>query len=444
MFYFLLYLVIFLITSVVFLIIYLLRRRNKIIPIDDIGLVFSVFIALYTILPIISWLLQGGRYILPIGRLYSLQPTVYEVLELSLIGLCYILGVLSIYLYSVKGLGILQRSPILIHPSLWVSNKLMFISAFMYIAGFTTLLLIRYKYNVYEAQSYNETYIAYLNIPKNIAQVLNVLKGLVSMFYLVFLTGLFMRWSNKRSRILIVFLFLFPFIMFEVGYSRAYLFQTIILFTLLFHLFVTPIKSLKIIFASGMVLLVVFLLLGIRGSGAISEQFIMPLGEFDVIWGNAVQMLREKNQEILSVPFYVYLYEFVAFIPSNILPFTKASHSSWLMDTYYPVAKAEGGGLMFGAIAQSVIGFGMVEAFIRGIIIGFVSLKFKSWLRIYKYSWRILILYLILYLSIPSMARGSTLAPLFLIIGSPLVALFLLSMLEKILPSKGNIQKIIK
>jgi hypothetical protein len=436
----LLYLVIFLIISAIFLILYLLKRDSKIVPIDDIGLLFSVFIALYTILPVSSWLLQGGQYILPVGRLYEMQPILLEVIELSLTGLFYIFGVLLIYYYSRKRLMLLSRSASLISSSLWVSNKLMSITLLMYVLGSSVYMFFKYKYGVYEAQSqsYDAGYVLYLNMPLIVAQMLNTLKGFVTITYTVFVLGLFMRWNNRKSRFLIGVIFLITVLNYDFGHARTELFQTIVLFALLYHLFVTPFESVKNIIAILVLLLIGFLLLGIRGDG-VSAQFVLPLGEFDVIWGNAVEMLREKNQNVLNVPLYVYLYDFIAFIPSDILPFPKQSPQIWLMDTHYPIAKEEGNGLMFGAITQSVIGFGMLEAFIRGAIIGFISITFKSWLRSGKYSWWILTIFVMVYLSVPtSMIRGSTLAPIFSLLGTPLIVISLLYLLDKLLPSKKN------
>ena len=434
----LLYLVIFLIISAIFLILYLLRRDSKIAPIDDIGLLFSVFIALYTVLPVFSWLLQGGQYILPVGRLYSMQPILHEVIELSLIGLFYIFGVLLIYYYSRKRLMLLSRSVSLISSSLWVSNKLMSIALLIYIIGSSVHMFFKYKYGVYEAQSqsYNAGYVVYQNMPLIIAQMLNTLKSLVAVSYTVFVLGLFMRWNKRKSRFLIGVIFLITVLNYDFGHARTGLFQTIVLFILLYHLFVTPFESVKNIITIVVLLLIGFLLLGIRGGGEASNQFYLPLGEFDIIWGNAVEMLREKNQNVLNVPLYVYLYDFIAFIPSNILPFPKQSPANWLMDTHYPIAKESGSGLMFGAITQSVIGFSMLEAFIRGAIIGFISIRFKSWLRSGKYSWWILTVFIIVYLSVPSMVRGSTLAPFSLLLSTSLITISLLYFLDKFLPSK--------
>ena len=434
----LLYLVIFLIISATFLILYLLKRDSKIVPIDDIGLLFSVFIALYTVLPVSSWLLQGGQYILPVGKLYEMQPILHEVIELSLTGLFYIFGVLLIYYYSRKRLMLLSRSASLISSSLWVSNKLMSITLLMYVLASSVYMFFQYKYGVYEAksQSYNAGYVVYLNIPLIVAQMLNILKGFATVAYTILILGLFMRWNNRKSRFLIGVIFLITVLNYDFGHARTELFQTIVLFALLYHLFVTPFESVKNIIAILVLLLIGFLLLGIRGDNGVIAQFALPLGEFDIIWGNAVEMLREKNKDVLNVPLYVYLYDFIAFIPSNILPFPKQSPQVWLMDTYYPIAKEAGHGRMFGAITQSVIGFGMLEAFIRGAIIGFISIRFKSWLGSGKYSWWILTVFVIVYLSVPSMVRGSTLAPIFLLPSVTLIVISLLYLLDKLLPSK--------
>ena len=52
--------------------------RDKRAPIDDIGVLFLLALSLYSTLPPISWLLQGGEYNLISGRLFQLQPDISE------------------------------------------------------------------------------------------------------------------------------------------------------------------------------------------------------------------------------------------------------------------------------------------------------------------------------------------------------------------------------
>lgn len=436
MFYLLYFIIGCIISSIIF-INSLVRRGSRNVPIDDIGLFFCIFLSLYTILPIGSWLLQGGQYIIPLGRLYNLQPTIEEVIELSFLTFLYIFGILFVYFINRQKLYLSNQSACLVSTNYWISNKLMSINLLFFLFSSFIYVSLKFNYGVYEASavSYAESYKVYLNMPNEVAQLINAAKSINGISYMVLMVSLFMRWNKGFYRYLIIVFMLITFLSYDVGYSRTQLFKSILIAVLLFHLLVKPFESSIKIFILFLILLLLFLLLGIRGDFD-ANQFVLPLGEFDSIWGNAVDVLRERNKGTLNIPYHVYLYEYFSFIPSNLLPFPKESATIWYMQTYYPEALESGQGLAFGAIAQSVIGFGFIEAFLRGVVIGYLSLKIKFFIRNGKYSWWFIVIFLTLYTSVPNMARGSSLEPFFIVFGITAIALGFLNLLNKVLPSK--------
>ena len=77
----------------------LAKTRISAVPVDDVAVFTVLCMGLYTILPVISWLAQGGQYIIPVGRLYAMQPTISEVFTLVLLGVGPIFGVLMVYFF---------------------------------------------------------------------------------------------------------------------------------------------------------------------------------------------------------------------------------------------------------------------------------------------------------------------------------------------------------
>ena len=233
-----------------FLAIYKLSRLGfRVIPVDDIALFTCLCLLLYTLLPVISWLLQGGEYLVPIGRLYQMQPTISEVFTLTLLGVGPIFGVLMVYLFRQSALVELNSKS---RPSYnwWISSKLLFICAVLIIGAYSFQTAIKLMYGMLGADSYNETYIQYAELPTLVAQALVVSRTVFSVCMIVVLTGLTMRWNSGGKKWLFL-IAMFVVLSFEVGYSRTTLFYNILLFYVLHSIFVRPVVSLsKTIFFS--------------------------------------------------------------------------------------------------------------------------------------------------------------------------------------------------
>ena len=57
-------------------------------------------------------------------------------------------------------------------------------------------------------------------------------------------------------------------------------------------------------------------------------------------------------------------------IPRQIVGDLKLDPATFYVSTFYPEFSEAGGGLAFGAIAESTIGFGPLEALVRGTLVG--------------------------------------------------------------------------
>jgi len=382
--------------------------------------------------------LQGGEYLVPIGRLYQMQPTISEVFTLTLLGVGPIFGVLMVYLFRQSALVELNSKS---RPSYnwWISSKLLFICAVLIIGAYSFQTAIKLMYGMLGADSYNETYIQYAELPTLVAQALVVSRTVFSVCMIVVLTGLTMRWNSGGKKWLFL-IAMFVVLSFEVGYSRTTLFYNILLFYVLHSIFVRPVVSLsKTIFFFSLTI-IAFLLLGIRGEGLISFA-ALSIGEFDSIWANGVQLLRERDSGSLDVPLAAFLNEFLNFIPSQLLPYEKIDMPNWYLDTYYPSFKSEGGGLMFGTVAQSIVGFGLAEAVLRGVIVGVVSIEMKK--IIHKHhTWWSLIFFLLVYMNSYSIARLGNFSAFTGLLGMTLFCILAISFLDRVLPSKRHPKKL--
>ena len=66
----------------------------------------------------------------------------------------------------------------------------------------------------------------------------------------------------------------------------------------------------------------------------------------------------------------LYLVDLLRLIPRQVVGDLKLDPATFYTATFYPEFSEAGGGLAFGAVAESTIGFGPVEALVRGAFIG--------------------------------------------------------------------------
>ena len=124
--------------------------------------------------------------------------------------------------------------------------------------------------------------------------------------------------------------------------------------------------------------LVVFLVAGViragieAGEGPLILQFFQS-GEFISVFYNALDLLdRRDDSDLLAVKVGVYFVDVLRLIPQQIIGDLKVDPATFYVNTFYPEFSDAGGGLAFGAIAESTIGFGWPEAFVRGALLGWL------------------------------------------------------------------------
>jgi hypothetical protein len=97
--------------------------------------------------------------------------------------------------------------------------------------------------------------------------------------------------------------------------------------------------------------------------------------EFQGVWATGFDVYERKLQGTLGdVPWQLPFSDFYYLVPSQLLPFEKIDVQSW----YLQVSGAEGG-LMFGVIAQAIVGLGWIQLIFEGILLGYLAAKLHRW-----------------------------------------------------------------
>jgi hypothetical protein len=144
---------------------------------------------------------------------------------------------------------------------------------------------------------------------------------------------------------------------------------------------VKPLK-LKFLLPAGLLLLTAFLALGIIRDykEAIDNSDVNRLttsNEFQAVYATAYDLEQRKMEGSLTVPWQVYFNDFIALVPSQFLPFEKTDNGTWYLDVIG--MKGEGVGFSFGAVSESVVGFGWIELILRGALIGLTFALLHRW-----------------------------------------------------------------
>lgn len=339
------------------------------VPLENPAVMLMAAFVAYGVLPPFLWFIQGGEYQTPLsGRLYLWQPSYTEQLKLMALGFIFLLSFLFGSWRFVKGGRIGNEAAGVQVPRQIMWSALLFVIA----AGAVREALILAGV-MREATSYEDSYAVVQQLPLVLRQFLRIISGVAEFAEVVVLVFLFQHWRTHK---IWIYLFLcYSLISFDSSGGRSQLMFSLLTCLILWNYYVSGfrLRTLTLLFVIG---LLVFIALGLLrgflidgGSNAAFSVFAPRLGEFEALWGNAIELGREKNQG-LSIPANVVLTELFAFMPSNILPFEKISYSVWYMETFYPDAKDAGGGNMFGLHSQLVVGSGVVEGVFRGLVLG--------------------------------------------------------------------------
>jgi hypothetical protein len=358
-----------------------LERRSGRPPIHDLGVMWCLLLLLYSTLPVVTWILEGGSLPFYYGRLSRLDPQPDDHVRILNIAIFYLVAFVISYRSTLKKRLIRHgESPPKIPPSVLIPSVCVVVFAF----GFDFFL--KASGIIRSASDYADSYLAIASLPPLIGQIYKFTSALSN-----FATGvLFLAAMQniKRYRFLIVAYLAFLLLSYDVTGHRSQLAIGLFKAALCWHVTQTPFKNSTI--AIGMaVALIAFNLLGfyrgvLEGAGS---NMGLGVSELLMVYGNAIELLQIARDTTIEVPFSAQFGEFFAFLPSQVLGPEKSSLDAWFAMTYHASYSEIGGGLAFGALAQAIIGVGELEAAIRGIILGYLFAQFTNKARKSQKNW---------------------------------------------------------
>ncbi len=345
------------------------KKEEGAAPIQDLGIIWLIFFLLYSALPPLSFLLQGGEFH-PSNRLNWILTNLGDVVSITNIALGYVLSFVFFYFWFRETKGR--------HNEINTYKKPILLNRYHLIAASLIILLnlfINFYFGTFSIipspDSYREGYIIAQSLPLGLRQITKVLYGITSVAWLVLLSGLFQSWP--KHRFLTYFLILI-FIYMNFGGARSQIAFFLFAVVICRHVYIKSISSMTFFFG-GAISLLLFYLIGIYRALGSGDFLFSSIGELDNVWGNAVMLRHEIETNGISYNLALIFSDFYAFIPSQLLWFEKVAPSGWFIDLFYSEEHWEGLGFGFGILSQAIVGGGIIEAIIRGSILGFLAAK---------------------------------------------------------------------
>lgn len=376
--------------------VYRSHRGGGMAPID-LGVVFAGIVFLYAWLPLLGLVLaQHGYGVLQDKRVVDDMPTSAEIVAVGASYLVFLFG------FALGYLGLLKPAKFSLAPVQGNRFQAVMITA-------VAALLILFNFlgerllGAGQGESYIDSYAVRLNLPLVAQQILNELAqlGLVaSLAAMVFIIAWRPRLHRYAALVVLIFLLDATF----SGGSRTLGFLLAFGYLVCVSIYVRKIqpRHLVLLAAAGLML---FTVAGIIRSGIGFGAFMLaPFqgGEFFSVFINSIDLLRKSAEGGgIEVPWQLHWVDVLRFIPQQLLWFEKVDPSVWYVATYYPEFYDAGGGLAFGAIAESVVGLGNAGAFVKGVLLGvafaFVANRCSSGpmtpLKAFVYVWFVVISY---------------------------------------------------
>lgn len=350
----------------------LLSSRGGVAPLE-IGSVYLAVVLLYALVPLIFYLLLGGTYT-PFNdaRLYSIAPSARDVSRIGYYYLTYAASFVLAYL-CVRGSRSVERTR---YTEPDAATLFALITILIVLRFFLLLANVLFAEGV---TSYIGTYTRFNHLPLLAQQILGHLGGMSLTVGVAAIVAAAGNWL--RFRVLVLSWLAVEAIVLAVGLgARTAFFVLCIALVVSLHIRHRPFRTVSLIILGGL-LVFVFLLLGVFRSGT-SEGLEGPIvaiartaSEFESLFANAIDIDRLKlngDLENSTVLIAAYLGDIFALFPQQMLPFEKVSLPDWYVTTHYPEFAESGGGLAFGAIAESIVGNGMIDIILRGVGIGII------------------------------------------------------------------------
>lgn len=344
----------------------------------NLGSFYVLVVSVYIILPLIGFMLNGLKYGLGnSNRLVILNPTPEQV------GFTGLYGAIYIIIFSLGYCFFCNKSPDHGKPVIRnMPSRHSVIFVFVFISLFMLFISVSLGLG---SKSYLDRFVAVWSLPLFIKQIANHVSGIYVISVIGVLTFCFSDYKKYKTIIIGILLYELISAIASMG-GRSEIVQFLIAAGMLYHLFVKKLtgKFIIITIVAGTLILLGY---GVIRSNAhlwnetsLGSSLLTNENEFESVFANALELLALRNNDKLPVvPWQLTISNLTSLIPQQLLPFEKMEYGEWFVSNLYPSYKEAGGGLAFGALAESIVGFGLPELIIRAFLLSWFFAWIHNW-----------------------------------------------------------------
>ena len=353
-----------------------LWKRDRQMPVFDVGAIFTLVLLLYTVVPLAGYLAGGLAFtVISDARLLPFALTAKDLGWFSLRYIVYFAAFASAYLYFRRST---TQVPSFEKPDMETGISVATWALLIWSALLVLWLLTGATYSG-SHDDLQATANIFAALPLVVQQFGHNFDGILRVLKIALLVLLFASYSDWRCR-WAIFLWLFAEAVISVltlG-AKTPLLVLLIASVVLYHRFVRRLTFGMAALFTTTAMAFVFTMGFIRN--------YLGADEGEAIWtaSNEFQALLATGYDVadmmargVSIPWQIHIADVLRLIPQQILPFQKVEPSDWYLQQIG--LEQSGMGFMFGAIAENIASGNWTTSIIRGALVGFLFATAHNW-----------------------------------------------------------------
>lgn len=386
---------------------YVSLRGGERTAVVEVGSVYAAIVTLYGVFPLLGYLANGLEYT-PANdlRLFLAQPRPQEIAATAWLYVVY-LAAFSVAYRLARG-RVRFRAEAFPRPGR--ARTITLVVLLCLVIGYFWALGRVFDLSAVE---YTESYLVYSRLPLLIGQITNHVGGMRFTLEVALLAILFADFRRYRWLIGAALVGEAVLTFVRLG-SRTEFVLLWMAAAILFHWLVRPVSERSLV-GAGSLVVGLFLAFGVLRSGVLETRVsagwnvFAYTNEFEGIFGNAYEVAHLKaDGSIGSLPIGFYLTDLFALVPQQLLPVAKMNPADWYATTFYPDFAAQGGGLAFGTLCESILVGGVWGTVLRAGLLGVVLAIVHRWCSRRRASFWPMVIYLWLILQGYQAFRSTT------------------------------------